>query len=130
FLNRSIGETPEELLLLQVQGVIAEYERAKIIERGRRGRRYSAQRGSLNAIAHAPYGYRYISKHHAGGEAYYQVVPDEADIVRGIFEWVGRDRLTLGAVTRRLHERGLRSPKGNEHWNRASICDMLKNPAY
>ncbi len=130
FLNRSIGETPEELLLLQVQGVIAEYERAKIIERGRRGRRYSAQRGSLNAIAHAPYGYRYISKHHAGGEAYYQVVPDEADIVRGIFEWVGRDRLTLGAVTRRLHERGLRSPKGNEHWNRASICDMLKKPSY
>jgi len=130
FLNRSIGETPEEQLLLQVQGVFAEYERAKIIERGRRGRRYSAQRGSLNAIAHAPYGYRYISKHQAGGDAYYQFVPDEADTVRQIFEWVGRDRLSLGAVRRRLHELGVRSPKGNEHWNRASICDMLKNPAY
>jgi site-specific DNA recombinase len=130
FLNHSIGETPEEQLLLQVQGVIAEYERAKIIERSRRGRRYSAQRGSLNAIGHAPYGYRYISKHQAGGEAYYQLVQDEAEIVREMFEWVGRDRLTLGGVSRRLHERRLRSPKGNEYWNRASICDMLKNPAY
>lgn len=130
FLNRSIGESPEEELLLQVQGVIAEYERAKIIERSRRGRRHAAQRGSLNAIAHAPYGYRYISKHQAGGEASYQIVPGEADIVRQMFEWVGRDRLSLAGVSRRLQEQGLRSPKGNEYWNRASICDMLKNPAY
>jgi site-specific DNA recombinase len=130
FLNRGIGETPEEELLLQVQGVIAEYERAKIIERSRRGRRHAAQRGSLNAIAHAPYGYRYINKHQAGGEAYYQLVADEAAIIRQIFEWVGHDRLSLSGVSRRLHEQGLRSPKGNAYWNRASICDMLKNPAY
>jgi site-specific DNA recombinase len=130
FLNRSIGETPEEELLLQVQGVIAEYERAKIIERSRRGRRHAAQRGSLNAIAHAPYGYRYINKHQAGGEAYYQIVPHEAAVVRQMFEWVALDRLSLAALSRRLHEQGLRSPKGNEHWNRTSICDMLKNTAY
>jgi site-specific DNA recombinase len=130
FLNRAIGETPEEELLLQVQGVIAEYERAKIIERSRRGRRHAAQRGSLNAIAHAPYGYRYIDKHQAGGEAYYQLVADEAAIVRQIFEWVAHDRLSLSGISRRLHEQGLRSPKGNERWNRASICDMLKNTAY
>ncbi len=129
FLNRGIGETPEDMLLVQVQGVIAEYERAKIMERSRRGRRHAA-RGSLNAIAHAPYGYRYISKHLAGGEAYYQVVADDAAIVRQMFEWMGRDRLSLAAISRRLYEEGVRSPKGNERWNRASVCDMLKNPAY
>ena len=43
FLNRPIGDTPEDDLLLQVQGVIAEYERAKILERGRRGRRHAAR---------------------------------------------------------------------------------------
>ncbi|WP_352808795.1 recombinase family protein, partial [Mesorhizobium sp. M0909] len=37
FLNRPIGGTAEDDLLLQVQGVIAEYERAKILERSRRG---------------------------------------------------------------------------------------------
>src|SRR3954453_19151332 len=39
FLNHPIGGTAEDDLLLQVQGIIAEYERAKILERGRRGRR-------------------------------------------------------------------------------------------
>ena len=33
FLNRALSQTPEDELLLQVQGMIAEYERAKILER-------------------------------------------------------------------------------------------------
>jgi site-specific DNA recombinase len=43
FLNRALGQSPEDDLLLQVQGMIAEYERAKIIERPRRGKRHAAQ---------------------------------------------------------------------------------------
>ncbi len=53
FLNRPIGGTVEDDLLLQVQGVIAEYERAKILERGRRGRRHAAQSGSVSALTAA-----------------------------------------------------------------------------
>jgi site-specific DNA recombinase len=30
FLNRELGRSPEDELLLQVQGMVAEYERAKI----------------------------------------------------------------------------------------------------
>ena len=45
FLNRALGQSPEDDLLLQVQGMIAEYERAKIIERHRRGKRHAAQAG-------------------------------------------------------------------------------------
>ncbi len=50
FLNRKIGETPEDDLLLQVQGMMAEYERAKILERSRRGKLQSAKRGSVNVL--------------------------------------------------------------------------------
>src|SRR5215468_5357418 len=46
FLNRPIGHSPEEDLLLQVQGMVAEYERAKILERSRRGKLHAARRGS------------------------------------------------------------------------------------
>jgi len=42
FLNRAIGVSPEEDLLLQMQGMFAEYERAKIMERSRRGKRHAA----------------------------------------------------------------------------------------
>ena len=48
FLNRALGQSPEDDLLLQVQGMIAEYERAKIIERHRRGKRHAAHGGAVN----------------------------------------------------------------------------------
>jgi site-specific DNA recombinase len=50
FLNREVGQTPEDQLLLQVQGMIAEYERAKILERSRRGKRHAAQIGRLTRV--------------------------------------------------------------------------------
>jgi site-specific DNA recombinase len=54
FLNRTIGVSPEEDLLLQMQGMIAEYERTKIMERSRRGKRHAARRGSVNVLCAAP----------------------------------------------------------------------------
>ena len=57
FLNRPIGGTAGDDLLLQMQGVIAEYERAKILERSRRGRRHAGRPGLLNAFITAPFGY-------------------------------------------------------------------------
>ena len=42
FLNRPLGQSPEDDLLLQMQGIIAEYERAKFMERSRRGKRHAA----------------------------------------------------------------------------------------
>lgn len=61
FLNRELGRSPEDELLLQVQGMTAEYERAKIIERHRRGKRRATHAGSVNVIGGAPYGYRYVT---------------------------------------------------------------------
>jgi site-specific DNA recombinase len=69
FLNRELGRSPEDDLLLQVQGMMAEYERAKIIERHRRGKLHAARLGSVNVLSGAPYGYRYVTKHDGGGQA-------------------------------------------------------------
>jgi site-specific DNA recombinase len=76
FLRNPVGRSPETDLLLQVQGMIAEYERAKIMERCRRGKQHAARRGSVNVLSGAPYGYRYIGKHEGGGEARYQVLAE------------------------------------------------------
>ena len=53
FLNHTMGASPEADLLLQMQGMFAEYERAKILERSRRGKRHAAQRGSARLSAAA-----------------------------------------------------------------------------
>src|SRR5215207_4115210 len=89
FLNRPIGGTAEDDLLLQVQGVVAEYERAKILERSRRGRRHAAQAGLVSAFTTAPFGYRYVTKDQGDGVARFEVVPEEARMVRLSFAWVG-----------------------------------------
>ena len=130
FLNRELGQTPEDELLLQVQGMMAEYERAKIIERHRRGKRHAARAGAVNVLSGAPYGYRYVSKHAGGGQARYDIGPDEARVVRQVFDWVGRDRWTIGAVCRRLTHDGEVTRTGKTVWDRSAVWGMLKNPAY
>src|SRR5882762_854103 len=130
FLNRELGRSPEDDLLLQVQGMIAEYERAKIIERHRRGKRHAARAGAVNVLSGAPYGYRYISKYEGGGQARYEIVPDEARLVRQVFDWVGRDRLTIGEVCRRLTRAGEVTRTGKRVWDRSVVWGMLKHPAY
>jgi len=130
FLNRALGQSPEDDLLLQVQGMIAEYERAKIIERHRRGKRHAAQLGAINVLSGAPYGYRYVTKYEGGGQARYEILPDEARVVRQVFAWVSQDRLTIGEVCRRLTQAGEMTRTGRTVWDRSVVWGILKNPAY
>src|SRR5215469_2964761 len=130
FLNRALGHSPEDDLLLQVQGMIAEYERAKIIERHRRGKRHAAHAGAVNVLSGAPYGYRYVPKYEGGGQARSEILPDEARVVRQIFAWVGHDRLTIGEVCRRLTHAGEVTRTGKTVWDRSVVWGILKHPAY
>ena len=130
FLDNPLGTNPEQNLLLQVQGIIAEYERAKIMERSRRGKKFAAKRGSISVLSGAPYGYRYISKDERDGEARFQVVAQKARVVRKVFAWVGQERCSLGEVQRRLRQQEVLSPTGKATWNRTSIWAMLRNSAY
>jgi site-specific DNA recombinase len=130
FLNQDIGRTPEENLLLQVQGMMADYERAKILERSRRGKRHAAKAGAVNVLCGAPYGYRYIGKYEGGGQARYEVVEAQAEVVRQIFAWVALDRCSIGQVCRQLQEREILSPRGKSYWDRTTVWGILKNPAY
>src|SRR2546421_981300 len=116
--------------VLQVQGMIAEYERAKILERSRRGKRHAAQSGKVSVLSGAPYGYRYVSKHDADGQARFDVLLEEARVVRQVFSWVGQDRCSIGEVCRRLNAAKEKTRSGKIVWDRATVWDMLKNPAY
>lgn len=130
FLNRALGQSPEDDLLLQVQGMVAEYERAKILERSRRGKRHGAHIGVVNVLCGAPYGYRYITKHEGNGQARYEILLEEARVVRQVFGWVGRERVSIGEVVRRLNQAQERTRTGKTVWDRTTVWGMLKNPAY
>jgi site-specific DNA recombinase len=130
FLNRPIGTSAEDDLLLQVQGMVAEYERAKILERSRRGKRHAALAGSVNVFSTAPYGYRYVGKQDGGGVARFEIVEEQAQVVRQIFDWIGRNRLSIGEVCRRLHRQACPTRHGKPAWERATVWHLLGNPAY
>src|SRR5262249_22719755 len=98
FLNRAPGRSPADDLLVQVQGIIAEYERAQIRERCRRGKLFAARAGRISVLGNAPYGYRYIRKRDGGGLARYDIEAEQARVVRQIFAWVVQQRLSLSAV--------------------------------
>ena len=130
FLNRPLGQSPEDDLLLQVQGIVAEYERTKIMERSRRGKKHAAQLGSLNVMSNAPYGYRYVTVHDGEGQARFEVIPDQAEVVKDIFAWVRTGTLSLGEVCRRLQEGSRLTATGKRVWSRQTVWHILQNPVY
>jgi site-specific DNA recombinase len=129
FVNAPQAHTPEEQLLVQFQGMIAEYERAQIAERSRRGKRYRARSGSVNVLCGAPYGYRYVKKTD-GIAAYYEVVESEAEVVRMVYDRYTSDQISIGAIARLLNDKGVPTRKGISPWERSTVWAMLRNPAY
>ena len=130
FLDHRHDATPEGNLLLQIQGVIAEYERSKIQERNRRGMRHAARSGSVSVFGRAPFGYRYIDRKAGGGTARLEVLEDQAAVVRQVFAWVALDGCSLAEVGRRLHHREVLSPSGKGRWLSSTLATLLANPCY
>ncbi len=129
FIKAPHTGTPEDELLLQFQGMIAEYERAQILERSRRGKRHRARQGEVSVLSGAPYGYRYRRKTQERA-AYYEVIDAEAAVVRTVFDLYTVDGLSIGAITRRLNELGVPTRKQSPRWERSTVWAMLRNPAY
>ncbi len=131
FLNHDgIANSPEANLLVQMQGMIAEYEREKILERTRRGRKHSAAQGNVSVFSGAPYGYRYVSKAQNDGVAKWEIDPIASKHVQQMFRWVGEEGCSLAEVVRRLSDRSIKTVHGNSMWDRMTIRGILNNPAY
>ena len=125
FLQSPAGTTAEDQLVVQFQGMIAEYERAQIAERSRRGKRHKAHQGVVNGLSGAPYGYHYVKKSDASA-GYYQVVEAEAQVVRWVFEVYTQQQLSIKAMARQLNQRQILTRSGKVGWRRQTIWHMLR----
>ncbi|HEY8691629.1 MAG TPA: recombinase family protein, partial [Chloroflexota bacterium] len=129
FVRGRQSETPEDELLLQFQGMIAEYEKAQIIERTRRGKLHRARSGVVNVLSGAPYGYRYLRKT-AEMDARYDIREEQAVVVRSIFERYTTERLSIGELARWLTSTAIPTATGKRLWDRSVVWAILRNPAY
>jgi site-specific DNA recombinase len=121
--------TPEDELLRQFQGMIAEYERAQIRERTRRGKLHRARSGHQAVMAGAPYGYRFVRKTEIT-EGYWEIVDHEAEVVREIFRRYTEEDCSMADLARWLTDQGIMTRKGKAVWDRSTVWGMLRNPAY
>src|SRR5947199_159007 len=129
FVKGPRGDSPEDQLLVQFQGMFAEYEKAQLMERYRRGKAWRAKTGSVNVLSGAPFGYRYVRKTPQCG-ARYEVVPHEAVLMTEMFRRYAGDGAAIADLRRWLEDQGARTRTGKERWDRSVIWGMLRNPAY
>jgi site-specific DNA recombinase len=100
---------------VQFQGMIAEYERAQIAKRCRRGKKHMAHQGGVNVFSGAPFGYRYVKKTDTSA-AFYEVMETEAKVVRMVFEIYTQQGLSINAIAGLLNERQIATRTGKGRW--------------
>lgn len=129
FVERPMSSEPNDQLLLQIRGEVAEYERTLLSERMRRGRLAKYEAGLLLPWTHVPYGLR-VDPDRPRDPA--GVRPDEAKaaVVAEIFAAYLEPGATLFGVSRHLRDMGIPAPRGGKAWSTATLCGILTNPVY
>ena len=135
-------DSDEGRLQKQIRASIAEYEKAKILERSKRGKRGKAMSGFVVVGSRPPYGYKVVSEPH---KSWLELDEEEADIVRAVFEWYlfgegEGEPLSMNAISVKLTEMGVptRGDKqdhffkkhGKGIWSAPMIRHILKNETY
>jgi len=128
FLNHATDDTPEGRLLLQIQGIIAEYERAKIAERTRRGKLYWAKQGAVLG-GYVPYGYRYVPKD-GNLRSHLEIDENNASTVRQMYRWLIGEALSCRKIAARLNELHIPTAKGLNIWREGTVGRILKSEVY
>ena len=128
FLQHPISDDPNDQLLLQIQGAIAEYERAVLGERFRRGKLQKARDGHYQGGG-APYGYRYVPRQEAV-PGHLVVDEKEAALVRTLYGWLIDERTTIRQILKRLNA-GPDVPRSGRHaWSPSLVHHILADPVY
>lgn len=125
--NPPVGDTPEAVMLNHFQGIFAEYERALILDRSRRGRIYKAKQGNPVCLPSVAYGYKRVK---LGQEVVIEICEEESRIVKDIFRLYVYEKKTLSEIARILTLAGVKTANNRPAWIVSSIRHMLKNTAY
>ena len=127
FTAQQFDDTPEGNLMLQIQGAVSEFERAKILDRMRRGAKHAVKNGQVIG-SRAPYGFRFVRKAEST-VAHWEVNEVEAEIVRIIYDLYIKQGMKGTAIASCLNEKGL-PPRSGAKWWGSVIYDILKNESY
>jgi len=129
FLEHPMSQDPNDQLLLQIRGAVAEYERTLIAERMRRGRQTKMRAGILLPWTRPPYGYQ-VNPDRPRDPAGVRLDPAAAAAVHEMFVAYAQDHVGLFTLAKHLQALGLPTPQGETRWNPGTIRYILSNPVY
>ncbi len=124
FLDFEWRDTAEGRLFYSLKGAVAEYEREKIRERMVRGKHQKAKQGGIPGNFNV-YGYNYNPE--AGVVSLH---PEEAEIVKKIFDWFVTEDISIIALTERLNSMLIPTKKRVGFWHRQVVRQILVNSVY
>ena len=90
-----------------------------------RGRVASVKRGCYIGN-YAPYGYKKIK---IGKDHTLEIIEEEAEIVRHVFDLYTKEGLTPGQIAQKLNKMGIAAPRG-ERWVKDTIRTIVRNRHY
>lgn len=129
FINQpDLEDTPQNRLLLGVQGLFSEYEREVIRDRLRRGRLHRIRQGG-RCFHPAPFGYRYIPVSEPNGGRW-EIASQEAAVVQQIFAWYTEEGWSLRKIATQLNDTGVPVRRKGGRWNAGRISVILEKHAY
>ncbi len=127
-LHDVYADTPEARVLQSMQGVFAEYERVKIVERMRRGKLFKARNGVI-INGQSLYGLKFVKADKQPLKC--EIDEDQAKVIKMIWNWFGIDRLSISEIKKRLFDLGIKPRKGkSEFWTKGPIVRILKCDSY
>jgi site-specific DNA recombinase len=129
FLERPMSDDPNDQLLLQIRGAVAEYERTLITERMRRGKLAKLRAGQLLPWTRGHYGYQ-VDPDRPWDPEGVRINAYEAQVVQQIVQWYTEPGATLYSVCRQLDAHQVPSPRGRPYWTGGSVRDVLRDPTY
>ena len=128
FTSQQFEDNAEGNLMLQIQAAVSEYERAKILDRTRRGRKYAVKNGQMLGSM-APYGYRFMPKGN-GKPARWEIESSEIEIVHLIFDLYVNKRMKGTQIANHLESEGFQTRSGTTKWWCSVVYRILKSEAY
>jgi site-specific DNA recombinase len=129
FVERPMSNDPNDQLLLQIRGAVAEYERTLITERLRRGKLAKLRAGQLLPWTRGHYGYR-VHPERPRDPSAVRLDESEASVVQQTCAWYLEETATLYSVGKRLERAGVLTPRGRPYWSGCSVRALLRDPTY
>ncbi|MEQ1790302.1 MAG: recombinase family protein [Rickettsiales bacterium] len=125
----------DSLMMFEIRGLLAKYERVRSLGRFRIGKLRKARSQKI-LLSVAPYGYDLVKRitdplTDIVTDSHIVINEEEAEVVRMMFHWIADEGMTLRQIVRRLYEMNIKPRRNKEgKWATSTLGSLFRNETY